>query len=317
MPLVSVFIPAFNCARFVGIAIESVQRQTFSDWEMIVVDDCSSDDTVEICRMYVEQDSRIRLVCNPVNLGMMPNWNKGVELCKGEFFAKLDSDDYWSDHMLEDCLTTLKADNSVGLTVSRIALMDEQGIIGNDDISKMPHYASNRSFSTVDLVKLGVHGIFRDSILKQGIGLIRRSIFDELGLFTLHPAGDTEMWFRIGAHYKIAGIDKVNYFYRIWSQSFTKREVKKNARYEQNMYETRSMIFDYYYKQGLISSSDHRQFKTENEVEFNKYRIASLKKNGDYFKAMQILARTLLIAPLQLLGYYLGRLVENVISPKK
>lgn len=311
MPLISVFMPAYNGERFIAQAIESVRAQTFHDWELIIVEDCSTDGTLAVCQQFVRQDSRIKLIRNDVNIGMMPNWNKGLGLCHAEYFAKLDCDDYWDEHMLEDCLQVLKNDPAVGLVVSRIGLVDENGILLHDH-SGMPEYACNKTFSTVDLVKKGIHAMFRDQVLKQGIGLIRRSVFDELGFFLLHPAGDTEMWFRIGAHYRIAGLNKINYYYRIWSDSFSNREVAAQARHEQNIFETRELILDYYFKQQLLAQHQYTTFKKDNLLEFNKCRIARLRKAGEYAQAFRLFMSSFWMAPFRLSAFYFRRLIDKM-----
>lgn len=97
--MVSIVIPSFNHAHFLGQCIESVLAQTVSEWELIIVDDASTDESVELARGY--DDARIRLYVNDQNLGTYGTQNRGLELARGEIIAILDSDDFWSPTKLE------------------------------------------------------------------------------------------------------------------------------------------------------------------------------------------------------------------------
>ena len=100
-PIVSVITPVFNAANLVGQAIESVQSQTFPNWEMIIIDDCSSDDTCAVVRRYSSLDSRIRLISQKENGGAARARNVALRLAVGRYVAFLDSDDYWLPMKLE------------------------------------------------------------------------------------------------------------------------------------------------------------------------------------------------------------------------
>lgn len=101
--MISIVTTAYNAQTTIGRTIESIQFQSFKDWEMIIVDDCSTDNTVEIVKSYAEQDARIRLVSHDINKGAGLARRTGISYIKGEFMAFLDSDDY----MKADCLETL------------------------------------------------------------------------------------------------------------------------------------------------------------------------------------------------------------------
>ncbi|MBT8385958.1 MAG: glycosyltransferase family 2 protein [Ignavibacteria bacterium] len=95
-PLVSVIIPAYNSEKFIGQAIESVQKQTYSNLEVIVIDDGSTDNTISVVRSISEQDDRINCYkIEPSHRPSVPR-NYGIDKAKGKFIAFLDSDDLWS-----------------------------------------------------------------------------------------------------------------------------------------------------------------------------------------------------------------------------
>lgn len=98
--MVSIITPTYNCARFIAETIESVLAQTYSDWEMIIVDDCSNDNTKEVVEKYQERDSRIQYHCLEINSGAAVARNLALSLAKGKWIAFLDSDDLWQPEKL-------------------------------------------------------------------------------------------------------------------------------------------------------------------------------------------------------------------------
>ena len=99
--LVSVITPAYNCSETIGETIESVMGQTYRNWEMIIVDDCSADNTVDVVSDYVKKDERIKLMRLEKNSGSAAARNTAIQNAKGRFIALLDSDDMWKPEKLE------------------------------------------------------------------------------------------------------------------------------------------------------------------------------------------------------------------------
>ncbi len=95
-PAVSVIMPAYNAAQLIEQAIQSVREQTFTDWELVVADDCSADETRAIVERHQRQDPRIRLVALDTNLGTAGARNQAIQNSRGKYLAFLDSDDRWS-----------------------------------------------------------------------------------------------------------------------------------------------------------------------------------------------------------------------------
>ncbi len=94
-------MPAYNSENYVSSAIESVLAQTYTNIELIIIDDCSVDDTRAIITQYANEDKRIKLFCNHRNIGCSASRNNGLEYCKGKYIAFIDSDDIWLPHKLE------------------------------------------------------------------------------------------------------------------------------------------------------------------------------------------------------------------------
>lgn len=110
-PEVSIITPCYNASSTLARTVESILQQTFTDWELLLVDDCSSDDTCERAEPFSQHDSRIILVRQQHNGGAARARNKGIELAKGRYIAFLDADDSWHPEKLERQLKLMQANN--------------------------------------------------------------------------------------------------------------------------------------------------------------------------------------------------------------
>ena len=112
MPKISVLMGAYNCAQTIGASIQAIQAQTFSDWEMIICDDGSTDNSVEVIREYMEKDARIKLLVNDANHGLAYTLNRCLENAKGEYCARMDGDDVCDASRFEKQLKFLQDENN-------------------------------------------------------------------------------------------------------------------------------------------------------------------------------------------------------------
>ncbi len=126
MPVVSVIMPVYNCARYVKEAIRSVLAQSYPHFELIVVDDGSKDETRAIVKELAEEDGRIRLLCNPENMGVAKTRNRGLEQSVGEYVAFLDGDDVWLPEKLERQLALMRQ-TGADIVYSSYAIVDGEG----------------------------------------------------------------------------------------------------------------------------------------------------------------------------------------------
>ena len=123
---VSVIMPAYNAEGFIAQAIESVINQTRSDWELIIVDDCSEDRTAAITNSYVQKDPRIVFLQHQQNQGVAAARNSALGVAQGDYIAFLDSDDYWLSNKLEKQLAFM-VDRGALICCSNYRRMDEKG----------------------------------------------------------------------------------------------------------------------------------------------------------------------------------------------
>lgn len=128
--LVSIITPLYNAEKFVSETIESVLNQTYENWEMIIVDDCSRDSGPEIVREYQKKDKRIKLIQLEKNSGSAFARNKAIEESKGRYIAFLDSDDLWHPEKLEKQISFMKR-NDYAFTFTKYQLMTEEGKLLN------------------------------------------------------------------------------------------------------------------------------------------------------------------------------------------
>ena len=126
-PQVSIIMPAYNVAQFIKESIQSVINQTFNSWELLIVDDCSSDNTRNIVFSFLN-DPRIQLIENKTNLGGAGTRNVAIRKAKGRYIAFLDSDDLWTADKLEKQISFMQV-NNMSFTFSAHTTIDEQGTI--------------------------------------------------------------------------------------------------------------------------------------------------------------------------------------------
>lgn len=124
--LISVITPTYNCAKFIEYTIESVRAQSYKQWEMIIVDDCSTDNTKKIVDKFIKEDNRIKYFCLENNSGAAIARTKAMELAKGEYMAFLDSDDIWPEDKLTKQLIFMKQ-NGFSFTCTAYEQIDEDG----------------------------------------------------------------------------------------------------------------------------------------------------------------------------------------------
>ncbi len=185
MPQVSVIIPTYNYGHFIKEAIMSVLSQSYSDLEVIVVDDGSTDETSSIISSV--KDSRISYIYQE-NQGLASARNSGIEIASGEYIGFLDADDIWMPNKLELQLSRFKKRSDVGLIYTGYEVIDDSGTY---IVTRKAHKSEGDLISQLILGNI-VSGSATTS-------LVRRKCFDKAGLFdkTLLSCEDWDMWLRI------------------------------------------------------------------------------------------------------------------------
>ena len=144
--LVSIITPTWACGAFISETIKSILSQTYQNWELLIQDDCSTDDTYNVVKPYTELDSRIKYECNPKNSGAAITRNNALRRAKGRWIAFLDSDDLWLPEKLEKQLQFM-VENNYAFTYHEYTEMSEDGkdlgvyVSGIKKVSEFQMYA--------------------------------------------------------------------------------------------------------------------------------------------------------------------------------
>ena len=194
VPVVSVVIPSYNYGRFVAEAIESVQRQTFSDWECIVVDDGSTDETDAVVSEIAHLDSRVRLVQQP-NRGLSAARNAGIETSSGRFIQFLDADDRIETRKLELQVAYLEQHPHVDIIYGNVVyLSDTRGVGMTGSGTEWMHPLHGRGNAVL-------LSLVESNALVVNAALIRSKLADRVGGFneSLPAVEDWDYWLRAAA----------------------------------------------------------------------------------------------------------------------
>ena len=124
--LVSIVMPAYNCEHFIGIALDSVINQIYQNWELLVVDDCSTDNTSQVVKEYIKKDNRVKYHKLDQNSGAAVARNKAIDLATGKYIAFLDSDDVWFPEKLTKQIGYME-EYTYSFTCTSYTKIDEQG----------------------------------------------------------------------------------------------------------------------------------------------------------------------------------------------
>lgn len=213
MPKVSVIIPAYNAMSYLPETLESVFGQTFTDLEILIVNDGSLDDIVEWASQIA--DSRVKFI-SQANQGVSAARNTGIIKAQGEYIAFLDADDLWEPTKLEKQVHCLEANPTVGLAYTWTNFIDEFG--QSTGVSIFSHAEGN----------VWQEIVVRDMVSTGSSTMIRAECFDKVGLFDsdLCVGEDRDMWTRIAACYPFAVIKEPLTLYRRHPQNTTKSNEK-------------------------------------------------------------------------------------------
>ena len=208
-PAVSIIMPAFNCSRTIAASIRSVTVQTFEDWELVIIDDGSSDDTRFLAESIALHDQRIR-VESQKNAGPSAARNKGISLASAPLIAFLDSDDLWAAERLQGIVARFAREPETGVLFTRVRFID--------DNSELPGRVSDHVADLSAEKLLGENPVCTTSNIA-----CRARVIGDVGDFAkgLNFAEDQEWLLRVAmcGRWAIRGIDEEWLFYRSSAES--------------------------------------------------------------------------------------------------
>jgi glycosyltransferase involved in cell wall biosynthesis len=240
MPKISVVTPTFNRSSFLKKAIESVLAQTFKDFELVIVDDGSTDNTQEEIECY-RVDSRVNYLYQ-ANRGQSHARNLALEQATGDFIAFLDSDDSWSLDKLDKQLAVFQKNPEVDIVHGDEAIIDEHGAVIT--LNNMKRHSG-----------LITPQLLADNSVSITTALVRRRCFDEMGGFdtTVGVADDYELWLRFSARYRFHYEPGIVASYRVMADQISSDKRRRFAANEQ-------IIREFLVQHGEVLSAGERRW---------------------------------------------------------
>lgn len=210
-PLVSIITPVYNAERFLSDTIKSVQNQTYKNWEILLIDDCSKDNSAQIIKEFQKYDNRIKYIKLKKNSGASVSRNEGIRNAKGRFIAFVDSDDIWKLEKLEIQIKYMLKEN-LGFTFTSYRYMKENGELTNK-IAKAPS-------------KINYNGLLKNTIIGCSTVVIDREIVDYFEMPLVRRGQDTATWLQILRKEKYAyGIEQDLVNYRLVGESLSSNKI--------------------------------------------------------------------------------------------
>lgn len=218
MPLVSVIVPNYSHARFLRQRVDSILAQTFQDFELILLDDCSTDDSRSILSSY-SSDPRVRLEFNDQNSGTpFRQWNKGIRLAQGEYVWLAESDDYADPRFLERLISLLLSNPTIIFAWCRLWRISEDGEIDGFADSHLTdidpqRWSTDFQINGADLCR--EYFTRTNAVPNASSVLFRKAIYEQVGGAdeSMHLCGDWKLWAAMALLGKVAYIaEPLNYF---------------------------------------------------------------------------------------------------------
>ena len=211
-PLVSIVTPSYNASSFIKETIQSVQSQTYKNWEMIIIDDVSKDNTCELIKEEIKKDNRIRLIELQENGGAAIARNTGINNAKAKYVAFLDSDDLWLPEKLEKQLAFMQ-NNDIAFSFTSYQIMNQDG----NPTDKFVHVPE----------KINYNGLLKNTIIGCLTVMIDIEKLGKIQMPNIRTRQDTATWLKIlkQGHYAY-GLDEVLSKYRKVENSISSKKFK-------------------------------------------------------------------------------------------
>lgn len=201
-PIITVLMPMYNSEKYISEAVESILNQTYADFEFIIIDDASSDNSVSIVESF--KDPRIKLIIKPINTGLTSSLNMGLTMAKGKYIARMDSDDISVLDRFEKQLAFMEVNTHIALCGTWFKFID------NNEYIKHPAEHEDIQVALLSYCAIGHPTVFmRNSFLKQ----------HQLNYnVEMEPAEDYDLWARICFLGNLANIPEVLLYYRLHNE---------------------------------------------------------------------------------------------------
>jgi glycosyltransferase involved in cell wall biosynthesis len=255
-PKITVLMPVYNCELYIQQAVESILNQSYVDFELLIIDDASKDQTVSIIKMY--DDSRIQLIEKPLNTGYTNSLNYGLTIARGEYIARMDGDDISLPERFAKQVAFLDANPEVVLCGTSYK------ILGNDK-----HISIPENHEEIKLYLLKGNCIAHPTVM------LRKKVLDEFSMVydtTKEPSEDYDLWVRLLSFGKLHNLQTVLLEYRIYNTQVSRKRAEEQKKNEML---TRFQLFNHL---DIIIVPDEREFlgkyyKEQAKIDFRDIEI--------------------------------------------
>ena len=211
--MVSIVMPAYNSGKTISESVNSIIAQTYEDWELIVIDDGSADETPEIISSFAKQDKRIRFLQNDKNSGVSYTRNRAVRMAEGEWIAFLDSDDLWRPEKLEKQMALVKEHPDMVVCYTASSFIDDNG----DPYGYVMPAVEELNYET----------LLRKNLMSCSSVMIRASVMKGIKMPSDKMHEDYFVWLTVLREYGIAyGINEPLLIYRMCENSKSSNRIK-------------------------------------------------------------------------------------------
>ena len=211
--MISVIMPAYNAAKFISMAIESVLSQTYVDFELIIIDDCSKDATYSIAKSYAERYPYIILLQNAKNSGVSASRNYGIDMARGKWIAFLDSDDMWRNDKLEKQIALIREHPDATIIYTASSFVDYKGDPYNYIMPVEP--------------KMTYHMLLKKNLLSCSSVMVRKDVMSRVKMADDRMHEDYSAWLQILRETPCAyGVNEPLLIYRLSQNSKSSNRFK-------------------------------------------------------------------------------------------
>jgi glycosyltransferase involved in cell wall biosynthesis len=295
-PLVRICIPTYNGAKYLRQCLDSCLSQTYASTELVICDDGSSDDTLKIIEDYVKTNSRVRFFKNEKNLGLVGNWNRCIELAKGEWIKFVFQDDYITNDCIQEFVSNIEP-HTVLMVSERNFILPENSSI------ETRHYYENgvrtlrnttgikgKRYSPELIARIAVENMCMNFIGEPSLSFFRKNVTNELGAYNKHlkQICDLEFVLRVASVHGLLYIPKKICAFRIHADSTTSTNIKHKyfeLRYLEPLLFSYFLLYDASYKNlrynlnPYLTLKLHLYFKVK---AYNAYTI-NVKENHNHY----------------------------------
>lgn len=221
-PLVSILITAYNSEKYIRKTIESVKKQSYKNWELIIINDCSTDSTFSILKTYIS--NKIKIINLKSNIGPYLALSKNFKFCSGKYIAFLDSDDVMHPKRLHSQIEELEKNKKIGLVATWFRIIDYKGRVIK--LAKFP--AKENEFNDIFPCQ---------NLICNSSVMFRKKLIRKLGFYNkfFFYSNDYHFYLKLFRQYKIKIIDKFYTDYRIHNEQRTKSSKIKKIIFQENL----------------------------------------------------------------------------------